>query len=156
MSEHPDKELMAFGVSIREAREAQAMTPAELATASNIDQQDLEAVEAGRLAPAEDFLLALSAGLHIDAEALGVYVDSAAVLATFGRRVRELRVWRGLSQDALGRLSSLHRTAIHKFEKGGTDPRLTSIRRIARGLGVPPRALIEDDAEHPQRVADET
>jgi DNA-binding XRE family transcriptional regulator len=91
-----------------------------------------------------------------DTEALGVYVDSAAVLATFGRRVRELRVWRGLSQDALGRLSSLHRTAIHKFEKGGTDPRLTSIRRIARGLGVPPRALIEDDAEHPQRVADET
>jgi len=41
----------------------------------------------------------------------------------------------------------LHRGAIYKFEKGGTDPRLASIRRLARGLQVPPRELVEADGE---------
>ena len=74
-------------------------------------------------------------------------MGSAAVLAMFGRRVRELRERRDLSQEALGRLTGLHRSAIYKFEKGGTDPRLASIRRLARGLQVPPRELVEADGE---------
>jgi transcriptional regulator with XRE-family HTH domain len=87
----------------------------------DIERENLEALEAGRLVPADDLLLALSDVLGIEADALGSYLDTAAVLAAFGHRVRELREKRGLSQDALGRL--------------------------ARGLRVPPRALIEDDGE---------
>lgn len=121
------------------------MTPAELAAIANVEREELEALEAGRLVPTDDLLLALSAGLSIDADTLGGYMDSAAVPTAFGRRVRELREQRGLSQEALGRLTGLHRTAIYKFEKGGTDPRLASIRRLARGLQVPPRELIEDE-----------
>jgi transcriptional regulator with XRE-family HTH domain len=123
------------------------MTPAELAAAANIEQADLEALEAGRLAPTGDLLLALATGLRIDADTLGGYVDSVAVLAAFGRRARELREQRGLSQEALGQLTGLHRGAIYKFEKGGTDPRLVSIRRLARGLQVPPRELVEADGD---------
>jgi DNA-binding XRE family transcriptional regulator len=48
--------------SIRDAREAKAMTPAELAKAANVEQEDLEAIEAGRLVPAGDFVLSLTAG----------------------------------------------------------------------------------------------
>jgi hypothetical protein len=77
------------------------MTPAELAPAANIEQEDLEALEAGRLVPADDLLLALSAGLGIDD--LGGYLDTAACLAAFGRRLRELREKRGPPQDALAR-----------------------------------------------------
>jgi transcriptional regulator with XRE-family HTH domain len=142
-----DKELAALSRSVREAREAKAMTPAELAAAANIEQADLEALEAGRLAPTGDLLLALATGLRIDADTLGGYVDSVAVLAAFGRRARELREQRGLSQEALGQLTGLHRGAIYKFEKGGTDPRLVSIRRLARGLQVPPRELVEADGD---------
>jgi transcriptional regulator with XRE-family HTH domain len=75
--------------------------------------------------------------------------------AAFGRRVREGRERRGLSQEALGRLTGLHRTAIYKLEKGGTAPRLASIRRLARGLQVPPRELIEDDDESPPSETDD-
>jgi len=32
---------------------------------------------------------------------------------------------------------------IYKIERGGNDPRLTSIRRLARALRVPPRELVE-------------
>jgi transcriptional regulator with XRE-family HTH domain len=146
MSVQPDRELVAFGKSIREIREAKAMTPAELAAATNIEREELEALEAGRLVPADDFLLALSAGLGIDASTLGGYMDTAAVLAAFGARLRALREKRDLSQDALARLAGgMSRVTVYKLEAGIADPRLTTIRRLARGLQVPPRALIEDD-----------
>jgi len=82
----------------------------------------------------------------IPPDALG-YLDPAAVVAAFGRRLRDLRESGGLSKEALGYLTGIHPTAILRFEKGRRDPRLTSILRLARGLQVPPRALIEDDGE---------
>jgi transcriptional regulator with XRE-family HTH domain len=148
MSEQPDQELAALGKTIRETREARAMTPAELAAAANIDREDLEALEAGRLAPADDLLPALSAALDTDTAALGGYLDTAAVLAAFGHRLRELRTKSNLTQDALGRRAGgLNRVSVYRLESGSADPRLTTIRRLARGLGVPPRALIEEDEQ---------
>jgi transcriptional regulator with XRE-family HTH domain len=147
MSERPDKELMAFGKSIREAREVKAMTTAELANAANVEREDVEALEAGRLAPAGDLLLALSTGLGIEPSALGGYMDPATAVAAFGRRLREVRESGGISREALGSLTGAHPTAIQRFEKGRRDPRLTSILRLARGLRVPPRELIEEDDE---------
>jgi transcriptional regulator with XRE-family HTH domain len=87
--------------SIREAREAKAMTPAELAKAANVEREDLEALEAGRLTPAGDFVLALSTGLGIAPDALGGYLDPTAAVAAFGRRLRELRESDGLSRRRL-------------------------------------------------------
>lgn len=150
--QRPDQELTAFGKTIRETREAQAMTPAELATAANVEREDLEALEAGRLAPA-DLLQALSAALGADPAARGGYLDTAAVLAAFGRRVRERREKHGLSQDALGRLAGgMNRVTVYKLEAGLADPRLTTIRRLARGLQVPPRELIERAKCHARRL----
>lgn len=65
----------------------------------------------------------------------------------FGARLRTARGGGGLSQDALSRLTDLHRNAIYRLEKARTDPRLTSIRSLARNLRVPPRELVEDDGE---------
>jgi transcriptional regulator with XRE-family HTH domain len=146
-----DTELSALGKSIREARETQAMTPAELARAANIARERLEALEAGRLAPTDDLLLALSTGLRIDANAFAVHggpMDTAAVLAAFGRRLRRTREQQGLSRDALGSLAGgISRVSIYKLETGRSDPRLTTVQRLAHGLRVPPRALIEEDGE---------
>ena len=61
----------------------------------------------------------------------------------FGQRLRELRVERGVSQDQLARATGIHLTAIGRFERGDREPRLTSILRLARGLGVPPGALLD-------------
>jgi transcriptional regulator with XRE-family HTH domain len=122
------------------------MTPAELASAANVEREDLEALEAGRLAPADGLMLALSIALGIEPDALGGYLHPAAAVAAFGRRLREVRERGGLSREALGALTGVHPTAIQRFEKGPTRPRLTSILRLARGLRVQPRALVEDDA----------
>lgn len=70
----------------------------------------------------------------IGAGAPGDYRDTAAAVAAFGRRVRELRESAGLSQEEPGRLSGVHRTAIDKYDTGRTDRRRTTIRRLARWL----------------------
>lgn len=47
-SEEDRKLLLALGRAIRQLREERGMTPAELACASGIRRQELEAIEAGR------------------------------------------------------------------------------------------------------------
>lgn len=142
--EQRSKESLALGKSIREAREARATTPAELAAAAHIEREDLEALEAGRRrAPDDKVLSAISASLGTN---LG-NSNRAGALPTFAARLRTLREERGLSQDALSDLvGGIDRISIHQLESGETDPSLTTIHRLARELRVPPRALIETDA----------
>jgi transcriptional regulator with XRE-family HTH domain len=54
--------MVALGQRIRQMREEQGMTPAELACAAGIDREYLEALEAGELTPADDLLAVLAAG----------------------------------------------------------------------------------------------
>jgi DNA-binding XRE family transcriptional regulator len=70
--------------------------------------------------------------------------DPEAARIAFGLRLRQLRSECGLSQDNLADRTDVHPTAIARFERGAREPRLTTILRLARGLGVPPRALIEE------------
>jgi DNA-binding XRE family transcriptional regulator len=50
-SEEDRKLLLALGGAIRQLREERGMTPAELACASGIRREELEAIEAGRPYP---------------------------------------------------------------------------------------------------------
>jgi transcriptional regulator with XRE-family HTH domain len=59
----------------------------------------------------------------------------------FGRRVRELRTREGLSQDGLAHSSGIHLTSIGRIERGGREPRLTTILKLAEGLEVEPGEL---------------
>lgn len=70
-------------------------------------------------------------------------MDEQDDVIAFGKRLRVVRKERGLSQDDLGLSTGVHPTAIGRFERGLRDPRMTSILRLARGLGVPPGALLD-------------
>jgi transcriptional regulator with XRE-family HTH domain len=61
----------------------------------------------------------------------------------FGLRMRELRSECGVSQDDLARRTGIHPTAIGRLEHGKREPRLGTILRIARGLGVRPGELLD-------------
>ena len=69
--------------------------------------------------------------------------DPEAARIAFGLRLRQLRLKCGFSQDNLAARTDVHPTAIARFERGAREPRLTTILRLARGLEVAPRALIE-------------
>lgn len=60
----------------------------------------------------------------------------------FGDRMRELRDREGVSQDTLARACDVHPTSIGRLERGGREPKLTTILRIADGLGVEPGELV--------------
>ena len=64
--------------------------------------------------------------------------------ARFGENVRTLRRAAGLSQQGLGSACRLHRTEISLLERGERDPRLSTVVRLARGLGVPAGTLVDD------------
>jgi transcriptional regulator with XRE-family HTH domain len=65
--------------------------------------------------------------------------------AAFGRRLREVRVERGITQRALARAAGISMVAAAALEHGACEPDLSTVARIARVLDVPPRDLVEDE-----------
>jgi transcriptional regulator with XRE-family HTH domain len=72
-----------------------------------------------------------------------LYDDADQASKAFGDRMRELRAREGISQDNLARESGIHPTSIGRIERGGREPRLTTILRLAEGLGVEPGELVD-------------
>jgi transcriptional regulator with XRE-family HTH domain len=59
----------------------------------------------------------------------------------FGRRIRELRKDKGLSQEALAERAGLHWTYVSGVERGLRTPGLDVIGRLATALGLSPAEL---------------
>lgn len=62
----------------------------------------------------------------------------------FAANLRRARNDAGLSQEQLSDLCGLHSTEISRLERGVREPRLGTIVRLARGLGVRPADLLAD------------
>lgn len=60
----------------------------------------------------------------------------------FGRRLFMKRRRLGVTQEDLARFSGLHRTEVQKLEAGQRDLRLSTIVKLARGLGIDPGELV--------------
>lgn len=61
----------------------------------------------------------------------------------FGQNLRRERLRAELSQESLGHASDLHPTEISRLERAVREPRLSTIVRLARALGVKPAALLD-------------
>jgi transcriptional regulator with XRE-family HTH domain len=73
-------------------------------------------------------------------------------LMSFGRKLRELRERRGLSQSELAKSLKVTRNAISNWEAGANHPSAQHIRQIAKILGVQTDVL---EGEIPGRIDDD-
>ena len=62
-----------------------------------------------------------------------------------GDNLKRLRVLNALTQEELAEKAGLTSTAVARIERNESEPRMTSIRKLAVALGVKPRELIEGD-----------
>ena len=61
----------------------------------------------------------------------------------FGKKLRELRLVRGVSQEKLAEMAGLHRNYVGILERGGQSASLDAICKLARALKVRPAELLE-------------
>lgn len=64
------------------------------------------------------------------------------ILIQFGKRVREERMKKGISQERLGELAKVHRTYIGMIERAEKNITLTNMEKIARALGKKVNELV--------------
>lgn len=70
--------------------------------------------------------------------------QNEAIHVKFGKRIRELRLKMGLSQEAFAHLCKLDRTYISGIERGVRNVSLRNIEVIAKTLGLDISALFKD------------
>ena len=62
-----------------------------------------------------------------------------------GAEIKRLRTAAGISQQKLARMLDMNRTRIREIENGEGNPQLSTLIRIARGIGVSLRDLFDWD-----------
>ena len=60
----------------------------------------------------------------------------------FGKKLREIRLKKNLSQGDVSRILQVHRSYISGLERGMRNPSLLTVRKIAKALGVNAKELI--------------
>lgn len=70
--------------------------------------------------------------------------QTKSIQSEFGKRIRELRLKKGLSQESFADLCNLDRTYISGIERGVRNVSLRNIEVIARALGLDISELFKD------------
>ena len=80
--------------------------------------------------------------------------ERSKYLEAFGRRIREYRIRRGMSQEELAEKAGYtNRSTITKIEKGRADVPRSKIIQLAQALGVDPVSLTLDDQPTDEDIA---
>lgn len=61
----------------------------------------------------------------------------------FGKKLRESRLRKKLSQGDVAKILGVHRTYISGLERGRRNPSLLTVQKIAKALGVPVENLLK-------------
>jgi ribosome-binding protein aMBF1 (putative translation factor) len=69
-------------------------------------------------------------------------IDPEQVQKGFGDRMREVRLRKGISQEALALICDVDRTYVGGVERGERNISLVNIYKIAQGLGIPAKELM--------------
>jgi transcriptional regulator with XRE-family HTH domain len=135
-----------LGRAVSSLRGERGFSIKDLAVSAGVSSRCVTSIERVERTPTLDELDKLAGALDIRVSALVVQAEQhwPDTKLLFGRRLRELRTKRGISQERLALAAGIHRTAVSKLELGTSDPRLSTILRLARGLNLPPEAFVKE------------
>ncbi|MCX6543507.1 MAG: helix-turn-helix transcriptional regulator [Acidobacteria bacterium] len=74
-----------------------------------------------------------------------------AIRKHFGRRIRELRLTRDLSQEQLAERAGLHRNYVGGIERGERNVAILNIAKLAAGLDITLAELFAPFTHRPRR-----
>ena len=60
----------------------------------------------------------------------------------FGKKLKEVRLKKGLSQGDVARILGVHRSYVSGLERGVRNPSLLTVQKVAKALGVNAKTLI--------------
>ena len=139
----PDRVSSAFGKMLREARLARGLTQGQLAQLIGINQTTIASYERTHSHPAPrhipHLVSVLNLVLGMDRARLEESLSrprSKVQRTAVGRRLRQLRIERKLSQKELAARAGCPPPAISSYELGKSVPNRDSAAKIAEALGV--------------------
>jgi transcriptional regulator with XRE-family HTH domain len=74
------------------------------------------------------------------------YKESMSARLLFAKRMKEVRLSRGISQEGLAELCNLHRTYISSVERGERNISIDNMEKLALALEVDIRELLNPAA----------
>lgn len=63
-------------------------------------------------------------------------------ITQFGKKLREIRLKKKMSQGDISRILKVHRSYISGLERGMRNPSLLTVQKVAKALGVNAKDLI--------------
>ena len=73
---------------------------------------------------------------------VGKYNSMEKEVREFGKRIKEIRLKKNLSQGDVARILGVHRTYISGLERGARTPSLSTIHKVAKALGVSVKEVV--------------
>jgi transcriptional regulator with XRE-family HTH domain len=74
------------------------------------------------------------------------------VRTKFGKRLRELRLKKNITQEKLATEAGFHRTYAGNIERGLENPTIEAVARLADVLEVPPSAMFDFETVTDEQV----
>jgi transcriptional regulator with XRE-family HTH domain len=152
-----DEQVRQFGEKMRAARLNAGLSQVSLSEATQLDRAAISFLERAERSPDLSTLLRISRALAIRPVDLLSGIGNGARLPEsaddgerpasepalrFGENLRIARKWARLSQEALAYEAQVDRAAISVYERGGREPNLRTVLKLARALKVRPAALL--------------
>jgi transcriptional regulator with XRE-family HTH domain len=154
-----DEQVRAFGESMRATRLSVGLSQVGLSEATKLDRAAISFLERAERAPDLSTLVRVARALATTPaellDGIGLASPRAVLLPAdikpssepglrFGANLRAARKQAGLSQEALAYEAEVDRAAISVYERGGREPNLRTLLKLARALQLSPVALLDN------------
>lgn len=152
-----DKQVQDFGEKMRAARHNAGFSQVTLSEATRLDRAAISFLERAERSPDLSTLLRIARALLVTPTDLlrGVGSSGASAPAPLdaklpseparrlGANLRAARKQAGFSQETLAYEAEVDRAAISVYERGGREPNLRTVLKLARALKVRPSSLLD-------------